>query len=235
MQGPTSVNLDGIKAISFDLDDTLWAIKPVLLRAEKVSRDWLIANYPATQQFFETHSIMDLRAEMFAAFPERDYDLTFIRKECYGRILEFGGYDRSAVDAVYAVFKKQRDTLELYDDVMPFFEGLASDLIRIALTNGTASLARTPLKDEFHTYLNAFLVRAPKPEAAMFEAALDQHQLAPHELLHVGDDLVSDVGGALTLGIPTVWVNRHSKDWHDAHDRPHFVVNSLEQLAHLLC
>lgn len=228
------IDFAAIRAISFDLDDTLWAIAPVIERAEQASRDWLLTHYPDTRQFFDVYTTLELRTEVFNDFPERYFDLTFLRKECIGRILESSGYDRSGVEQAFAVFKYQRDTVKLYDDVMPFFEQLAPGMIRIALTNGNASLHRTPLNDHFHTYLNAIAVSAPKPEAPMFLEALSRHDLEPHQLLHIGDDLVADIGGARGLGIPTVWVNRQSRYWNDGHSRPHIVVNSLAQLLHLL-
>lgn len=223
-----------IKALSFDLDDTLWPIVPIIERAEKVSRAWLIEHYPNTQVFFDTQSVLDLRNEVFVEFPATQYDLTFLRKECIGRIFEQCGYDRSGVEDAFAVFKYERDTIDLCDDVMPFFEQLDPAMIKIALTNGNASLERTPLKDTFHTYLNAMDVKAAKPEAPMFERALSEHNLAPDEMLHIGDCLVSDIHGAAELGIPTVWMNRFARDWQEQHARPNFVVSSLNQLSHIL-
>jgi 2-haloacid dehalogenase/putative hydrolase of the HAD superfamily len=50
--------------------------------------------------------------------------------------------------------------------------------------------------------------RAYKPHPAPFMRALELLGLEPHELLHVGDSLTSDVRGAQALGIPTLWINR---------------------------
>ena len=38
-----------IKAVSFDLDDTLWPLLPVILKAEKDTNEWLIDNYPGVE------------------------------------------------------------------------------------------------------------------------------------------------------------------------------------------
>ena len=38
-----------IKAITFDLDDTLWPLMPVILKAEKDTNKWLIENYPGVE------------------------------------------------------------------------------------------------------------------------------------------------------------------------------------------
>lgn len=228
------VDLRRIKAISFDLDDTLWAIRPVIERAERASQQWLMQHYPDTRHFFQTSDSLALRAQVFEEFPDKCYDLTFLRKECVGRILEQSGYDRSGVEPAFAVFFKARNEFDIYDDVLPFFATLNPQIICIALTNGNASLEQTPLKDQFHTYLNAIKVKAAKPAAPMFEEALSRHELNPDEMLHVGDCLIADIGGAMEAGIPTVWVNRFSREWADPHHRPHFVVNNFTQLTHLL-
>jgi FMN hydrolase / 5-amino-6-(5-phospho-D-ribitylamino)uracil phosphatase len=44
--------IENIKAISLDLDDTLWPILPVLERAEKALLDWLGEHAPMTAAMF---------------------------------------------------------------------------------------------------------------------------------------------------------------------------------------
>jgi 2-haloacid dehalogenase/putative hydrolase of the HAD superfamily len=54
-------------------------------------------------------------------------------------------------------------------------------------------------------------VRSYKPRPEIFLAALDRLGLTARDVLHVGDSLTSDVGGANALGIPVAWVNRHAR------------------------
>lgn len=234
MSSASTVNLSAIKALSFDLDDTLWSIMPIIGNAERASREWLLEHYPNTSRFFDERSVLDLREEVYADYPDQHYDLSFLRKECIGRILESADYNRDGVEGAFAAFKYARDTIELCDDVMPFFDRLKDHVPVIALTNGNASVERTPLKDRFDTYLTAAIVRAPKPEPAMFVEALKTHSLEPHEMLHIGDHLDADVAGAAALGIPTVWINRFSHEWAAESPRPDFVINTLNQLAGIL-
>lgn len=230
----TPVNLTDVKALSFDLDDTLWAVMPVIQRAEAASREWLLEHYPKTHEFFDNHSVLSLRQEVFGDYPERSHDLSFLRKECIGRLLERCGYARDGVEGAFEAFTYARNTIDLFDDVEPFFSTTASRYTCIALTNGNACVKRTPLNGAFHTYLNAITVGAAKPEPHMFKKALETHALEPHEMLHIGDDLHCDVQGAADLGIPTVWVNRFSRPWRDEHHPPNYVVSSLTQLGHIL-
>ena len=72
-----------------------------------------------------------------------------------------------------------------------------------------------------------------KPDPRIFHAAAQAAGVAPHEVLHVGDDPALDVLGGLAAGMQTVWVNREGRDWcHDA--QPHASVQDLQQLCVLL-
>jgi len=138
MTALSNIDLSSIKALSFDLDDTLWSIYPIIMQAEKASRDWLLEHYPNTSEFFAENSVLDLRSEVYADYPDRHHDLSFLRKECIGRIFEATGYTRDGVDDAFAVFKHARDTIDLFEDVMPFFNRIKSNVPLLALTNGNA-------------------------------------------------------------------------------------------------
>jgi len=55
-----------------------------------------------------------------------------------------------------------------------------------------------------------FGVRKPRPE--IFEEVLARLEVAPRDVIHVGDDLHADVAGAAALGIRTVWLTRRVRD-----------------------
>lgn len=45
-----------------------------------------------------------------------------------------------------------------------------------------------------------------KPHKAMFEASLNELDVKPHEVVHVGDLLHTDVAGAKAMGMKAIWV-----------------------------
>jgi putative hydrolase of the HAD superfamily len=61
-------------------------------------------------------------------------------------------------------------------------------------------------------YLDAVVVSDAvgfrKPRSEIFEAVLRALDVAPQEMLHVGDNLTADIGGASSVGIRTAWVTR---------------------------
>ncbi|MBX3396110.1 MAG: HAD family hydrolase [Phycisphaerae bacterium] len=56
--------------------------------------------------------------------------------------------------------------------------------------------------------------RSYKPDRRIFEAALAQTGWRRDRVIHAGDSLHSDVGGAMVAGIRSVWINRS----HRIHD-----------------
>ena len=57
-----------------------------------------------------------------------------------------------------------------------------------------------------------------KPEAPIFETALEHLGLRPEEVVHVGDDLEADVGGSKALGLRSVWFDVGHESEHAVHD-----------------
>lgn len=53
--------------------------------------------------------------------------------------------------------------------------------------------------------------RAYKPRPEPFRRALDLLGLQPHEVLHVGDSLTSDIAGAKAMGMPVLWINPNNR------------------------
>lgn len=53
--------------------------------------------------------------------------------------------------------------------------------------------------------------RSYKPRPELFQLALAETGLVPHDVVHLGDSLSSDVNGASSPGISTLWLNRNNK------------------------
>ena len=66
-----------IKAISFDLDDTLWPVWPAIERAEATLLQWLADHAPATAARYPTTlALRTLRGQLEAERPDLLHDLS---------------------------------------------------------------------------------------------------------------------------------------------------------------
>ena len=223
----------GVKALSFDLDDTLWEIMPVIRAAEASVYEYLCDHYPGAADRFEATVIGEARARAAAASPELAHDFTEIRRRSFALILVECGEDPADADVLLERFMHARHQVQLYPDVVPALEVLSTRFPLVALSNGNTDVNRLNLRQYFVRAINARGVGALKPDGRMFASACDALGLRPDEVLHVGDHPVEDVHGALNAGMRTVWVNRARRAWEHAHT-PHAEVRDLGELLALM-
>ena len=202
-----------IKAITFDLDDTLWDVWPVVERAERLLHDWLVARYPRIPERYTPLELRELCAEIASSQPEIAHDRTRLRKDALWLAAKRSGYAAFEVDAAFAVFYLARNAVELFAEVRPALERLARRYTLASLSNGNADVRLIGLDDMFSFSLNAIEVGAAKPEALMFELACRRLGARPEQIVHVGDDPEHDVRGAANAGFRTVWLNRSGRNW----------------------
>ena len=224
---------DGITTLSFDLDDTLWPVRPVIMGAERALRAWLDEHYPRIGETLDRDAISALRRAVVAAEPGRAHDLTWVRKRVLGLMAEHAGYDASLVEPAFEVFDHHRNRVTFFDDALPALEQLSRRYRLVSLSNGNASLSKTGLDRFFHAGVSARDAGNAKPHPDMFRFAERASGAAAGEILHVGDDPHLDVQGARDAGQRAVWVNRDARDWPEEL-APATEVNDLLALVRLL-
>lgn len=202
-----------IKALTFDLDDTLWDVWPVVERAEALLHDWLAVRYPRIPERFTPLELRELASEVSAARPDLAHDRTGLRKVALMLAAHRADYQEFDVEGAFAVFFIARNAVEPFAEVRPTLERLGQRYPLASLSNGNADLRLIGLDDLFVFSLNAIDVGAAKPELPMFAEACRRLNVRPEQIVHVGDDPEHDVFGAARAGFRTVWVNRTGRDW----------------------
>lgn len=223
-----------IRTITLDLDDTLWAIHPVIERAEKELYDWLRANYPRITEMHTQDDILKLREDIVSEYPARSHDFTYLRRAVLGQLGVAAGYGEELVDGAMAVFSALRNDVEVYPEVRPALNSLRQDYCIVAVTNGNADLETIGLRDLFHEVISAASAGAAKPAREIFDVAVDAGGALASETLHVGDHPEVDVVGASEAGLKSVWVNRGGDAWPDHLQRPDGIVRDIGELLALL-
>ena len=72
-----------------------------------------------------------------------------------------------------------------------------------------------------------------KPDARIFQIALEKSGYSADELVHVGDSIKSDVEGAANVGIKSVWLNRTLEN-PPTNFKPNREIVSLNELQEIL-
>jgi HAD superfamily hydrolase (TIGR01549 family) len=207
-----SLHAGRIRAITLDLDDTLWPIWPTIERAEAALLDWLAQQAPATAARFDRAAARAVRESVSLDWPHLAHDLSALRREAIRRMLAAAGEDEALAAPAFEVFFAARQQVEFYPDALPALERLAARWPLLALTNGNADLERIGLGRWFKGSLGARELGVGKPDARIFDAACTRLGVASQHVLHVGDDLRLDVQGALAAGLQAAWVQREPLD-----------------------
>ncbi len=202
-----------IRAVAFDLDNTLWEIEPVIVRAEQRWMEWLRENCPRIPQRWSLEELRRSRQELAAREPHLAHDFTYLRIASLARHARECGYDAEIAERAFEIFFAARNELDLYPDVRQGLERLSNHFALATLSNGNADLARIGLSDYFTASLNARGVGAAKPDRRCFEHLVAALELTPDRVLYVGDDPLLDVAAARNAGLRTAWMNRTGIAW----------------------
>jgi putative hydrolase of the HAD superfamily len=222
------------EALIFDLDDTLWEVEPVILRAEHAMYGFLEQHYPRVTARHDLRSMRDRRAAMASIHPAMRHDFTWLRLAALREHAAEAGYDATMADAAFEVFYAARNKVELYPDVLPALEILTREHRLFALSNGNADLERIGLAGYFELHVTARAAGALKPDLRAFRCLLDSCDVDSTLMLHVGDDPEADIGGAQGAGLSTAWINRTARTWPDGQPAPDYVAHDLHELVRVL-
>lgn len=235
------MQLNRIRAISFDLDDTLWPFQRCLVRAEAALVAWLRANAPGTGVLLDVPtSLRDYRAQAEIEHPHLRTDLSGLRREAIRSMLAAADEDVALAETAFEVFFEERLRVELYDDVLPALARLSARYPLVGLSNGNGCIHKAGVGAFFKGSLSAAALGVAKPEAAAFHAAATLAGVQAGELLHVGDDWHFDVVGAVGAGAQAVWVMRadlvrlHEGPAFDTDGTAHTAVEDLLRLCDAL-
>lgn len=227
-----------IRAITLDLDDTLWPVWPTIRRAEEAMRDWLAGPAPQTvaQIRADPQNSLQARRAVLQTQPDIAHNLGQVRLETLRHMLRQAGEDPALADPAYEIFYEQRQQVTLYEDSLPALEFLAARYRLVAVSNGNADVQRVGLGRFFAVHLAAGEVGVAKPDPRMFELAAQACEVPADQVLHVGDDVQLDALAALQAGMQSAWVNRKGEDWPEEHarQRPHAAVRDMAELVGLL-
>ena len=207
-----------VQAIFFDVYGTLAGFRPDRFEIQseacsrfgiELTREGVLRGYALADVFM---------SEQNAVKPVRMMD-DEERERFFGeyerRVLRGCGFDVT-VDQAMEIWQAVRSIpygMARYDDVLPAFDLLKQQGFTLGLiSNMNASADEIVQNMGLAPYLDFVVtsgeVGVEKPHAPIFREALRRSGAAPEDTIHVGDQLTSDVAGAMNVGIGPVLIDR---------------------------
>ena len=228
--------LKNIKAISLDIDGTLWDFESAMTNALALTlrriKQTVLTDEAMQLTVDDMVHIRDTASRQLGGDAK---GLERIRHAGFVMTLKSIGHpDPELANELFQLYMEAR-----FSNTKPFPEVPAA-LIRLdsrfelgVISNGNTHPDRFGLPNSFDFVVFATDCGFAKPDPRIFEFALSKSGHNPEEVLHVGDSLESDVSGANNCGLRSAWLNRDNIR-NTTGITPDLEVPDLQHLADLL-
>lgn len=229
--------LSPIAALSFDLDDTLYPNAEVIQQAERAMQQRL-RQLLGDVVYNQPEYWWQQRKALAALQPQIRHDVSRWRLLALEQGLLDQGFHRceagEIAELAMSAFLQARTDIQLPAKIKPMLQQLAKRFPLVAITNGNADIQQMGIGDLFQFSLRAGPDGRMKPFPDMFLTAAQRLNIAPHQLLHIGDHVKSDVLGALQAGCQSAWLNLTPGSVTTLKTLPHLEISDVLDLVELL-
>lgn len=229
-----------ISALTFDLDDTLYDNRQVILRTEQEALSF-VQNYHPSLNALQNNEFHRLRQALRETEPEIYHDVTEWRRRAVEQAMLNAGLSATeaaiGAEASMENFAKWRSRIDVPQETHDTLAALAKKWPLVAITNGNAQPELFGLGDYFEFVLRAGPDGRSKPFNDMYHLAAERLNVPLGEILHVGDDLTTDVAGAIRCGMQACWIKPENADLMHTFDSrllPHVEISRLASLTTLI-
>ena len=212
--------MNGLKLITFDLDDTLWDVLPTIIKAQADTHQWLADHVEGIAPYLQSEFLKAAWQQARAENPELAHDLGIMRRLVYEMAICQAGVPKpqakkQAAEA-FTVFLDGRHKVEYFPGALDALGVLSQRFTLAALTDGNADVKRLGLDCYFSFAYTAASAGVAKPASTMFWLALKKANVTPDAALHVGDSFALDIVAADAVGMHTMHIRRAGKP-HEPH------------------
>ncbi|MFW8591840.1 HAD-IA family hydrolase [Glaciecola sp. 2405UD65-10] len=236
----TYKKLNKVKAISFDLDDTLYNNMPYITAAEKSLSAYLSAHYPLVANLQSAHWF-EIKSAIVKSNPNIANDVSELRRQSLAKAFAQNGMHASeineAVENSFSHFYSQRSNFVVPNEVKEVLEQLSKRVPITAITNGNVDCQAIGIAPYFTYILQANSEFAMKPHSSMFDHTARALNLKAANILHVGDHVDKDVKGAINAGYQAAWLavdRRMDLKREKLSVLPHIQLDALHELLQLV-
>ena len=218
-----------IKAVLFDLDDTIFDHRHAVLESLKdVQKEFKCFSKYSLSEFEAMHSDVLERIHLNDVLSGR-LNIDEARAERFRLLFDTAGHpvnndEHWAASRTYR--KRYMNTKRAIHGAAELLEALHGK-VKLAIVSNNLLSEQVPKLREigFEKYFDVLVTSAEagiaKPDKRIFEIALEKLSVKPDEAVVIGDSFEKDIIGAFNAGIRSIWLNRSgvfSKNEHDKYN-----------------
>jgi REG-2-like HAD superfamily hydrolase len=230
-----TLSVRNVRVISLDLTGTLWKFRhPVPIVYHRCAVDCNVPIIPSIERlevhFKRAYKLMSERQPVYGYhdnISEREWwsrvvAMTFDEATHEQGLSEVNKFDMDRLFRHIYQYYARADAFEVFNDVLPFLARCQSKNICMGVTTNSprrsieTTLPVLHLEKYFHWSLSCKDVRFMKPSAIVWDEVLrtSRHfvpNIQPHEILHIGDNVIEDYSGAKSEGFQAVLLRRGNR------------------------
>ena len=227
-----------LKAISLDIDDTVWDYEVGFRRGMTSALSKLNELDPLSAKMTNEEHFIEIREQYNQSISEDSpnrWNYKIRRYETFCKILETIARPnvKIAKEMSNAFSKGRYSENDLFSDVIPAIQELRKNFKVGIISNGDTYPENLGLENVMDFAIYAPDEKIEKPDKKIFLKAIRSVNCNPEQLLHVGDNEITDVSGAIDAGCKAVWINRFNRK-PVFKNQPHFSIRDLSELLALV-
>ncbi len=228
------------KCVLFDLDHTLWDYETNCAEAlHELYHSYQLKDF-GVETFEAFHStFVSINTNLWDRYDKGEIHRDIIRFERFDRILKKMGVDNYTLslqlsDDYINESPKKKNLMPGAKDMLDYL--FHANYPLYIITNGfdeiqSTKLASSGIEKYFLEVVTSQKAGHKKPAKEIFHYALSKSGFTPHQAIMIGDNLITDIGGAKNAAIDAVYFNPH-KTMHS--ENVHYEIQSLNQLLSIL-
>lgn len=223
-----------LKAIIFDLDDTLYPERSYVLSGFRAVANWAEENIgiPASQGIKELERLFEQG----------------VRGNTFNKWLEMHGFadSESLVSEILKVYREHKPNIYLYQNALSLIERLKTNFLLGIITDGFAQVQRKKIEAlGIIQYFNIMIFTDElgkkfwKPSSKPFKIALEMLKINGPEAVYIADNPIKDFVGARSVNMWTIRVRhfdgiyKHLEAPSPSYE-PDFEIRDFEELYVIL-
>ena len=228
---------DKYKHIFFDLDHTLWDFETNSRSSLTELFNTLLAHKTdySVSEFIDFYE--KINHQMWADYSAGRLDKKSLRYDRFPRAFkEVGVTDYALAERMNEIYMKDTPyKTALFPQTREVLNYLGDRYQLHLITNGFEEVVHVKMTESdlwgyFKEVIISEVVGFLKPHPHIFQNAIDTAGALVHQSVFVGDNLVSDIGGAKNFGMDQIYFNP-KKESHNS--EPTYEISALEELLDL--